>query len=141
MDRYFGKYRGAVTDNDDPAKLGRIRATVPSVLGADTSDWAAPCLPFAAPGVGFCFVPPVDAGVWIEFEGGDPRLPIWTGCFWREGELDEFEPGPGLIAIRNQYASIVLDENGGGSIVLEHDSGARIVVDVSGVAIEGAETE
>ena len=26
------------------------------------------------------------AGVWIEFEGGDVSYPIWTGCFWRDGE-------------------------------------------------------
>ena len=27
-------------------------------------------------------VPPIGAGVWIEFEQGDPDYPIWTGGFW-----------------------------------------------------------
>ena len=31
---YFGKYRGIVTDVDDPENLCRIRATVPAVLDA-----------------------------------------------------------------------------------------------------------
>jgi hypothetical protein len=33
QNRYFGKYRGLVTDVDDPKKMGRIRAKVPSVFG------------------------------------------------------------------------------------------------------------
>ena len=138
MDRYFGKYRGVVSENNDPKKLGRIRAVVPSVLGPEISDWAVPCLPFAGPGFGLYFVPPVDAGIWIEFEGGDPQLPIWSGCYWREGELVGFELRPGVIAIKNGFTSVVLDDSGDGSILIEHDSGARIVVGASGVVIDDA---
>jgi len=29
--KYFGKYRGLVTDNRDPEQMGRIRARVPDV--------------------------------------------------------------------------------------------------------------
>ena len=31
--RFYGKYRGIVTDVTDPESLGRIRAKVPDVLG------------------------------------------------------------------------------------------------------------
>ena len=41
-----------------------------------------PCVPYAGSGVGFFAVPPVGANVWVEFEGGDPDYPIWSGCFW-----------------------------------------------------------
>ena len=70
--KYFGLYRGIVTDNDDPAGLMRIRIRVPSVLG-DLTPFAEPCVP---PGVHS--VPDVGTGVWIEFESGDPDFP---GCF------------------------------------------------------------
>src|SRR5262249_57584304 len=40
--RYFGKYRGLVTDNNDPNNLGRLRAKVPRVLGDEESGWALP---------------------------------------------------------------------------------------------------
>jgi len=39
---YFGKYRGIVTDVDDPINQCRIKATVASVLGEATSGWALP---------------------------------------------------------------------------------------------------
>ena len=45
-DRFFGKYRGVVTDNQDPLMIGRIRARVPDVMGDDESGWAMPCAPF-----------------------------------------------------------------------------------------------
>ena len=32
-------------------------------------------------------IPPVGANVWVEFEGGDPDYPIWSGCFWGTGEV------------------------------------------------------
>ena len=61
--------------------LGRIQAKVPDVLGDDESGWAMPCVPFGGSGVGFFVLPAVGAGVWIEFEHGDPDYPIWTGCW------------------------------------------------------------
>ena len=60
---------------------------MPSVLGGVTSGWAAPCVPYAGPQVGFVMLPDVGSGVWIEFEGGDVSFPIWTGCYWNSGDI------------------------------------------------------
>ena len=43
--KYYRKYRGTVTDVNDPEMLGRIRATVPEVMGDKDSGWAMPCAP------------------------------------------------------------------------------------------------
>ena len=86
MNAFWGKYRGFVIDNRDPLQMGRLNVGVPSVLGGVLSSWAMPCAPCAAPHMGLSMLPPPGAGVWIEFEGGDPDYPIWSGCFWREGE-------------------------------------------------------
>jgi hypothetical protein len=83
---YFGKYSGVVIDNADPDGRGRIKFKCESVRGPITEGWARPCVPFAGNGLGFFAVPVKDAHVWIEFEGGDVDLPIWTGCFWDESE-------------------------------------------------------
>jgi uncharacterized protein involved in type VI secretion and phage assembly len=41
-----------------------------------------PCLPVTGINMGVFTVPPIGAGVWIEFEKGDPDYPIWVGGFW-----------------------------------------------------------
>src|SRR5439155_7079149 len=82
---HFGKYRGLVTDNQDPNNLGRIRAKVPEVLQDVESGCALPNLPYSGNGSGLFRVPVPGAGVWIEFEAGDVSRPIWTGCWWSDG--------------------------------------------------------
>jgi type VI secretion system secreted protein VgrG len=80
--RYYGKYRGYVSNVTDPLSLGRIKAFVPRLLGEAETGWALPCAPYAGPDQGFYAVPDVGAGVWIEFEGGDLSGPIWSGAWW-----------------------------------------------------------
>jgi uncharacterized protein involved in type VI secretion and phage assembly len=47
--------------------------------------------------MGVYMVPPIGAGVWIEFENGDPDHPIWTGCRVATGDVPPLalrrEPG------------------------------------------------
>lgn len=85
--RHYGKYRGTVTDNQDPRKQARIKASVPEILGDVDSGWALPCAPYSADGSGIYTVPPVGAGVWLEFEAGDVSRPIWVGCWWASDKL------------------------------------------------------
>jgi Type VI secretion system/phage-baseplate injector OB domain len=89
--RYYGKYRGEVTSNLDldptMATLHRIQVSVPDVFPAGQEVWALPCMPYSGEGVGFYMKPPVGASVWVEFEGGNPNNPIWTGNFWDEAEF------------------------------------------------------
>jgi uncharacterized protein involved in type VI secretion and phage assembly len=85
---FFGKYRGTVSDNADATNRGRLKVRVPSVLGS-VECWAMPCVPYAGKGVGFYSLPEPGTGVWVEFEAGDPSYPIWTGCFWADGELPD----------------------------------------------------
>ncbi len=81
--RYYGKYRGYVSEVNDPESRGRIRARVPRLLGEDTpTGWALPASPYAGPDQGLFAVPELGAGVWIEFEEGDLSRPIWSGMWW-----------------------------------------------------------
>ena len=91
--RIYGKYQGTVMNNLDPQSLGRLQAFVPRVLGEIPTGWAKPCVPYAGPTSGFFSVPPIGAGVWIEFEAGDVSQPIWTGCYWGAAELPMKPPG------------------------------------------------
>jgi hypothetical protein len=115
-DRFYGKYRGLVTDNQDPMQIGRLKASVPAVLGEVTSGWALPCAPYAGTASGFYAIPPVGAGVWIEFEAGDTSRPIWSGAWWATGEVPMDEKStpsqPTRKILRSDFGLLVsLDDN------------------------------
>lgn len=78
-DKFYGKYRAIVTDVSDPNKMGRIKVSCPAVLGDFSSGWCVPCFPNAVDNSGDFCIPPVGEGVWVEFEGGNPEYPIYSG--------------------------------------------------------------
>ncbi len=127
---YFGKYRGLVTDNSDSTHRGRLKVKVPAVL-ADLELWAMPCVAYAGDGVGFHSLPEPDAGVWIEFEEGDPSYPIWTGCFWGDSQLPEDESGAGASAplkiIRTKNGMLLAFDDDNQTISLSDDQGDNIM--------------
>lgn len=117
--RYYGKYRGKVADNVDPLFLGRILPIVPAISEVPLT-WAMPCVPYAGQQVGFYAIPPIDANVWIEFEGGDPNSPIWTGCFWEEGQVPLEVPPPGTAIFKTACTTLIVrDLPGAGGLSLE----------------------
>jgi hypothetical protein len=133
---FYGKYRGKVTDNNDPLLMGRIRAKVPAVFDEEVTGWALPSMPYGGSGVGFFFVPPTDANVWIEFEEGNPDSPIWTGCFWTAGETPAVPALPFVKLIKTDTATIKLDDTPGmGGITIETSTGLKIVMNVSGIEL------
>ena len=71
-----------VVNNIDPMQIGRIQAMVPDVSAMLPTTWAMPCVPIAGKQMGTYVVPQIGAGVWIEFEQGDPDFPVWVGGFW-----------------------------------------------------------
>jgi uncharacterized protein involved in type VI secretion and phage assembly len=125
---FFSKYRGTVIQNSDPEGLGQLLVQVPGVLG-ETSAWALPCTPYAGPGVGMLFLPPIGAMVWVEFEGGEPDYPIWTGCLWRTGEvpsLSSGQVGPAVKVIKTETMTVIIDDSpttGGVTVAIQSQHG------------------
>ncbi|MBC6463315.1 phage baseplate assembly protein V [Actinomadura sp. HBU206391] len=140
--RYLGKFRGTVVNNVDPMNMGRLQARVPDVLGDTPSTFAMPCLPVAGPRMGQYVMPPVGAGVWIEFEQGDPSYPIWTGCWYGSAAELPAEALAGLPAQPNivlqtqgQRTIVLSDLPGGMGITLKTATGAAIVINDAGILI------
>ncbi len=127
---HFGKYRGLVTDNNDATNRGRIKVRVPSVLG-DLEVWAMPCLPYTGNNAGVYTIPEPGAGVWIEFEAGDPSYAIWAGGFWADNELPKNEQGaeatPSLRMIRSETGLMVTFDDNSEKITLSDENGSNIM--------------
>lgn len=140
--RFFGKYRGTVSDNNDPSNLGRVKARVPAVLQNEETGWALPCSPYAGNGVGFFFVPPVGANIWVEFEGGDLDHPIWTGCFWGSGQVPASPANPQTKTIKTDTATIAINDTSGSSgVTIETTSGLKIKMDSSGIELSNGSSK
>lgn len=132
--RFYGKYRGVVTEVEDAGR-GRIKAKVPSVLGSQATGWCDPCVPYAGDKCGILFLPEVGTGVWIEFEGGDPSFPIWSGCYFRDDKIPE-DAGPKKKVIRTAGGHQILFDDDAGSITIKDSNENEIVMDSSGVTIK-----
>ena len=145
-DRYMGKYRGTVINNVDPEMRGRLLLQVPDVLGPIPSSWAEACVPLAGPTgppMGVYMVPPIGAGVWVEFEHGDLDNPIWAGCRW--GAQSDVPPlahvgipaSPNIVLQTLAQHSLVMSDLPGptGGIMLKTTTGAMISVSDVGITI------
>jgi uncharacterized protein involved in type VI secretion and phage assembly len=134
--RFYGKYRGVVTDNRDPNNLGRIRARVQDVYGDEESGWAMPSVPYAGSRVGLYLIPPQRASVWIEFEHGDPDYPVWSGCFWAASEMPLSPVSPDKKVLKTDAGTLTFDDTqGAGGITIETTAGLKIKMDQNGIEI------
>lgn len=136
--RYYGKYRGFVTDNQDPEQRGRIKVTVPSIFSSEETFWALPCSPFGGLAEqGLFMVPEVGAQVWVEFEAGNRDIPIWVGVFWQPSEAipSEAQKSPPTTRVIKTPSGHLLqfdDESGKEQLRLAHPKGAELAIDENG---------
>jgi uncharacterized protein involved in type VI secretion and phage assembly len=154
--RHYGKYRGTVSDNQDPRKQGRLKVRVPEILGDVDSGWALPCAPYAGEKTGVYAVPPAGAGVWVEFEAGDVSRPIWVGCWWGSDKLPTDEGGGAatpdvkitrseeglLLALHDDDKVIALsDANGSNILKIEVQQGVATLKASTKVVVEAPQIE
>lgn len=144
---YYGKYRATVINNIDPEQRARLLVSVPDVLGPVPSTWAEPCVSLAGPTgapMGSYFVPPIGAGVWVEFEQGNVDYPIWVGC--RFGSAADVPPlafaglpvSPNIVFQTAGQNSLVISDLPGptGGIMLKSTTGATLIVNDTGIYIQ-----
>jgi uncharacterized protein involved in type VI secretion and phage assembly len=129
LSKFFGKYRGLVTDNRDDLQRGRLKVQVPQVLG-DAEVWALPCVPYAGKDVGFFAMPKTGTVVWVEFEAGDASYPIWTGALWALGDIDPADAGPDVKFFKTDKFTLRIDDSAG-EITIENQGGTQIVLSSS----------
>jgi uncharacterized protein involved in type VI secretion and phage assembly len=142
--KYYGKYRGMVINNIDPLQIGRLMVQVPDIGGLIPSSWAMPCFPLSGKQMGAYMIPQIGAGVWVEFEQGNPDYPIWSGCWY--GSVAEVPAlalagnpaSPNIVLQTGLQNSIVISDLPGptGGIMLKSTTGATLIVNDTGIYIQ-----
>jgi uncharacterized protein involved in type VI secretion and phage assembly len=137
--RFFGIYRGVVTNVNDPDGLGRIKAKVHELLGgSDETNWASYCAPFGGGGHGWFFMPtPVTEGakepqagdgVWLMFEAGDINRPVWLGFWYSDVDARPKDAGKDVRVLETKSGhKIVFDDNGGKEKIRIEDKAGQYV--------------
>lgn len=142
--KYYGKYRGTVLNNVDPMQMGRLLVQVPDVAGLIPSSWAMPCFPISGKQMGVYMIPQIGAGVWVEFEQGNPDYPIWSGCWFGSAAevpalaLAGNPASPNIVLQTTLQNTIVVSDLPGptGGIMLKSTTGATIIVNDTGIYIQ-----
>jgi uncharacterized protein involved in type VI secretion and phage assembly len=142
--RYYGKYRGTVLNNVDPMQIGRLLVQAPDVTGLTPSSWAMPCFPITGKQMGAYMIPQIGAGVWVEFEQGDPDHPIWSGCWFGSAAevpalaLAGNPASPNVVLQTSLQNTLVISDLPGptGGIMLKSTTGATIIVNDTGIYIQ-----
>jgi uncharacterized protein involved in type VI secretion and phage assembly len=142
LQRYYGKFRGTCLNNIDPMQQGRVQVIVPDVSNVIPSSWAMPCFPVSGIQNGVFTVPPIGAGVWVEFEQGDPDYPIWVGGYYSAADVPSMARAvpPGLSGFTIQTTlqnGITISDTPGptGGILMKTTTGATISVSDVGIVI------
>jgi hypothetical protein len=129
--KFYGKYSGIVVDNDDDEHRGRLCVRVDSIFGRDTVVRARPCLP-----PGHFMIPDPETRVWVEFEGGDTRFPIWVGTWYpvdgtpEEGQVDP--PTHRVLHTPSGHVVEFWDEEDEEKIVIRHKTDSFIAIQKDG---------
>ena len=141
--KYFGKYRGMVINNIDPMQMGRLMVQVPDMAGLTPSTWAMPCFPVTGRQMGLWVLPLIGSGVWVEFEGGEPDHPIWSGCYpGSAGDVPALAlagnpASPSIVLQTGMQNTIMISDMAGpmGGILPKTMSGAMIAINIAGITI------
>ncbi len=129
--KYYGKYAGIVMDNSDPEKRGQIHVKVPGIFGPDDVVAARACFPY-----GHFHVPHAGAQVWIEFEGGNPRYPLYSGAWYspdrvpKEAQIDP--PTNRVIQMPSGHTIELQDKDGEAKVVVRHKDNSFVTLDKDG---------
>jgi hypothetical protein len=157
LNKRFGKYRGIVKSNHDDENPGCLQVEVQDISG-NQQITARPATP-----PGSFFLPEVETYVWIEFEGGDPGMPIWTDMWHVPGTWpDEAKDDPTQKRVikttsghtlvfddRSDSASIQIKDGVNGHVItlnnngvtISAQSGENIVLNKQGINIDSGAGE
>lgn len=145
--RFYSTYRGIVITNYDPDSQNKVCVYLPSILRG-VEVWAYPKHQQGGPGSGFKWLSPMEGSiVYVEFENGDPRHPLWSYHGWAIGEMPPELNKPNVLGfITPKGNKIILDESDSGVLtaIIQQDIiikslDGNINVDANSIIMQGGE--
>jgi len=143
---FYGRYRAYVVDNEDPEGVGRIKVRIPAI-GHGSTDWLwalpkypAPCGKVDGKSFGIYVPPPAkDTTVWVEFEVGRVKHPIYTGGWFGKDELPskiaDVAPAAWMFWSIAQHYLTFIDKDGEEEVELAWMGKHKITMDKDHVLI------
>lgn len=123
--KYYGIYRGLVGNNEDPDFYGRIQVIVPQIYGEDKifKYWAWPKGAMAGNQIGMFAIPNKGDGIWVSFENGDLRFPVWEYGWWGRDEV----PTAAKSKNRTKPSNMVFQSTSGHRIEMDDMEGEEVI--------------
>lgn len=138
--KYYSAYRGYVVDNEDEEGLGRLQIKIPTVTKNKTHpSWAYPKTQWGGKDYGMQLLPVLGELVWVEFEHGDTRFPIWSFAHRTIGDKPIEFVSSKIYGFKTPKGQLVLidDRDGQEKIVIR--SNKHIVIEGEAVVLESDE--
>ena len=119
--KYYSSYRGYVVDNNDPDGLGKLQVKIPTITRDKTHpSWAYPKSQWGGKNYGMQLLPVLGEVVWIEFEHGDTRFPIWSFGHRTEGDKPEEFTSPNVYGFRSPKGQTIIIDDDEEKIIINH---------------------
>ena len=107
--KYYSSYRAYVVENEDPDNMGRIKVMIPTLTDDKVHPkWAWPKNQFSGNNYGFQVLPMKGDIVWVEFENGNTRFPLWSHGHFTIGEKPLEFYSPQVYGFKSPKGQIII---------------------------------
>lgn len=129
LGKFYSVYRGYVVDNFDPDGLNRLKVIVPTISKSPLVNWAYQKSCYSGDNYGIQILPEQGALVWVEFDHGNPKYPIWQhGHYLKDQKPKEFNH-PQVYGFKSPKGQLIriIDVDGIESIVINEGKNGGLV--------------
>lgn len=127
---YYSSYPGFVVNNEDPKGQGRIQVSIPTLLNSFSElPWALPKGSFSGNNYGSQCLPSVGDMVWVEFQMGRLRYPLWTHYFdLKDKKPEEFKHAK-VYGFKTPFGVSLIIDDTAETLTVTHPSGEVVLVE------------
>lgn len=133
---YYGSYPAYVINNEDPRGMGMIQVSLPTLLNEFSElPWALPKGMYAGDGYGAQCLPSIGDMVWVEFQMGRLKNPIWSHYFSLKGKKPIEFKNSKVYGFKTPVGHTILINDEDDTITVIHSKGSEILLDKDSILL------